>query len=655
MNNKFAEIQALKQEILEATHCALPGKVVSYDSTTQTASVRLTVLSRSGRALPVLQGVPVFMPLAFAVSEGDVALVVFADKDIDAWLETGEDSAPLSDRKHSLSDGFAFVGFLSGGGQIPGQEGTVDLRDYYTKEEVNSLLQGVESDISEDAQAAAASASAAAGSAGAAASAQSAAAGSAATANQDAQAAAVSESASEESAETAKKWAIGKLLNGDDVPSTDPAYNNHAQYWANNASFLRAQFAVMIGDLQGEVSDLIAEAQEQQAEAGEAAEDLIELYQNLIDAGMKKLNGVNFLKQNFWTSRLMPSSAVIVETLTVPVEDATAAAQALTFTITNEAITTNYKLHGVQSSNYDVVSYASVTGAFSAGQAVITIAARSGAHNAAITVKVALCTQSNQNVPYGNASRISGSTYPYLRSIYSGWYPGDDTTDNVYVSVVDLAGANIVTDLDEEVYNKALQYNITANSAYGNAEWLLYFNPYSPRTYYSDVTPAAQVRNYGQIEQMEKGETYTVSFWARVISGEGAWARMGFGNSYTNAPYNDTTNHRSGVSDWIVISGAAWKRYEWTFEFNPTGDWYTETSEQVTVEGVTHTKVTRSYNWYKKVCFGVGRKFTSVVQFCGFRLMKDPMWVPDISLLYDSYVALDARVTALEQAIINAQ
>ena len=648
MNNKFAEIQALKQEILEATHCALPGKVVSYDSTTQTASVRLTVLSRSGRALPILQGVPVFMPLAFAVSEGDVALVVFADKDIDAWLETGEDSAPLSDRKHSLSDGFAFVGFLSGGGQIPGQEGTVDLRDYYTKEEVNSLLQDVESDISEDAQAAAASASAAADSAGAAASAQSAAAGSAATANQNAQAAAASESASEESAETAKKWAIGKLLNGDDVPSTDPAYNNHAQYWANNASFLRAQFAVMIGDLQGEVSDLIAEAQEQQAEAGEAAEDLIELYQNLIDAGMKKLNGVNFLKQNFWTSRMMPSSAVIVEELTVPAEDATAAAQALTFTITNEAVTSSYVLHGVKSSNYDVVSWNSVTGTFSAGSATITIAARSGAHNAAVTVKVALCTQSSQNVPYGSASRISGSGSPYLNSIYDGWYPGDDTTDNIYVSVVDLAGANIVTDLDEEVYNKALQYNITANSAYGNIEWLQYNHANYQSGYFQGTTP----RNYGHIDELIPGEKYTVSCWARVISGGGAWMRFGWGSNYSNTPWN---NDKSGVSDWLVISGAAWKRYEWTFEFNPTGDWYTESSSEITVNNETKTYITRTYAWNKSVWFGIGRKFTSVVQLCGFRLMKDPMWVPDISLLYDSYVALDARVTALEQAIINAQ
>ena len=37
--------------------------------------------------------------------------MVFADRDIDAWFETGEAGVPPSGRMHSLSDGFAFVGF----------------------------------------------------------------------------------------------------------------------------------------------------------------------------------------------------------------------------------------------------------------------------------------------------------------------------------------------------------------------------------------------------------------------------------------------------------------------------------------------------------------------------------------------------------------
>lgn len=348
-----------------------------------------------------------------------------------------------------------------------------------------------------------------------------------------------------------------------------------------------------------------------------------------------RLNKPNLIKQNFWTSRNMPSSAVITETFTVPVEDAEAAASALTFTVTNEAITSSYVLHGVKSGNTSVVSWSSVSATFSAGSATITIAARSEAHSAAVEVKVALCTVASTNVPYGNASRIAGSSTPYLKSINEGWYPGDDSADGVSVGVVSLASADQITEPDNEVYDKALQFNITANSDYGNTEWLMYFYPYGTRTYTQGAT---NVSNYGQIEAMTPGKTYTVSCWARVISGTAAWVRFGYGNSYSNAPYNDSTNQRSGLSEWQEVTGSEWQRVWWTFEFNPVGDWYTETSE--TVDNVT--TVTRSYNWYKKVCFGVGRKYTATLQLCGFRLVEGGMWLPT------KYDELSERVDVLE-------
>ena len=65
--------------------------------------------------LPLLRDVPVFMPVPFEVHEGDACLVIFADRDIDAWFESGEAEVPPSSRMHSLSDGFAFVGFRTRG------------------------------------------------------------------------------------------------------------------------------------------------------------------------------------------------------------------------------------------------------------------------------------------------------------------------------------------------------------------------------------------------------------------------------------------------------------------------------------------------------------------------------------------------------------
>ncbi len=104
------ERDALKQEFLSALHCALPGIVVSFDAERQTAEIQPAV-RRGSLVYPVLSGVPVFMPVPFDVQPGDACLVVFADVNTDAFLESGEAAEPPSARKHSLSDGFAFIGF----------------------------------------------------------------------------------------------------------------------------------------------------------------------------------------------------------------------------------------------------------------------------------------------------------------------------------------------------------------------------------------------------------------------------------------------------------------------------------------------------------------------------------------------------------------
>ena len=109
----YEEREALKQDFFASLHCALPGTVVSYDAEKQTAEVQPAVKVGS-MPYPVLADVPVFMPVPFEVHPGDACLVVFADMDADAFLETGEASVPRSARRHALSDGFAFVGWRTG-------------------------------------------------------------------------------------------------------------------------------------------------------------------------------------------------------------------------------------------------------------------------------------------------------------------------------------------------------------------------------------------------------------------------------------------------------------------------------------------------------------------------------------------------------------
>lgn len=162
MSNKMnlTETAAIKEEIMSSLHCAMPGIVESFDTRTQTASVR-PAAGRKGIRLPLLRDVPVFFPgtrdsaLTFPVSPGAECLLVFADFDIDRWAGTGAGDEPASGRRHDLSDAFAFVGFRSRPGalaDLPAQPSffgitpadashTHDSR-YYTETETDTLLAG---------------------------------------------------------------------------------------------------------------------------------------------------------------------------------------------------------------------------------------------------------------------------------------------------------------------------------------------------------------------------------------------------------------------------------------------------------------------------------------------------------------------------------
>lgn len=105
-----AEVLALKEEIFSSLHCALPGKIVSFDASTNTAVVQ-PVVKKGNRTLPQLSDVPVCVHPLSEVAAGISCLLVFADLDIDAWWSSGDTEEPVSGRMHDLSDAFAFVGF----------------------------------------------------------------------------------------------------------------------------------------------------------------------------------------------------------------------------------------------------------------------------------------------------------------------------------------------------------------------------------------------------------------------------------------------------------------------------------------------------------------------------------------------------------------
>lgn len=101
---------------------ALPCEVVEYNSEAITVNVqpliKIPVRLPDGEIetveLPMLLDVPVMFPCAggftitHPIKKGDECLVNFADRNIDLWWQSGGIQNPFDNRKHDLSDGFAF-------------------------------------------------------------------------------------------------------------------------------------------------------------------------------------------------------------------------------------------------------------------------------------------------------------------------------------------------------------------------------------------------------------------------------------------------------------------------------------------------------------------------------------------------------------------
>lgn len=130
-----ALLRAAREEIFASLRCHMPGVIVSFDKDKPSASVRIAAkalvfnqaqtlngrLQTTPRIVdyPVLTDVPVFVysgggaVLTLPIAAGDECLVCFGDRDFDAWWQSGASGPPNSPRMHSLSDGFAIVGFRS--------------------------------------------------------------------------------------------------------------------------------------------------------------------------------------------------------------------------------------------------------------------------------------------------------------------------------------------------------------------------------------------------------------------------------------------------------------------------------------------------------------------------------------------------------------
>ena len=131
----LAEVLASERKTLnEQLRVALPGIIQSFDPDAVTAVVQPAIRyierdndgNKATQDYPLLVDVPVVFPrgggctLTFPVKEGDECLVIFADRCIDFWWQSGGIQEPVDGRMHDLSDAFCIVGPQSQAKKISG-------------------------------------------------------------------------------------------------------------------------------------------------------------------------------------------------------------------------------------------------------------------------------------------------------------------------------------------------------------------------------------------------------------------------------------------------------------------------------------------------------------------------------------------------------
>lgn len=122
-------LEAFVGQALEDVFVALPGIVESYDSETQTASVKPALKrpytnidgTEGADDLAIINDVPVLhwrgggIFMSFPIEKGDMVLLVFCDNEIDEYVVSGGTGPvePVSLRSHDISDAVAIPGFFT--------------------------------------------------------------------------------------------------------------------------------------------------------------------------------------------------------------------------------------------------------------------------------------------------------------------------------------------------------------------------------------------------------------------------------------------------------------------------------------------------------------------------------------------------------------
>lgn len=119
----YDAMQLLKRDIFTSLNCMKIGQIQSYDPATSTAAVQVlckrVLASGLIQDYPLLLDCPVFTlqggggAIQLPIAAGDHCLLIFSDRNLDSWFQTGAANPPPDGRCHDLSDAVALVGLNS--------------------------------------------------------------------------------------------------------------------------------------------------------------------------------------------------------------------------------------------------------------------------------------------------------------------------------------------------------------------------------------------------------------------------------------------------------------------------------------------------------------------------------------------------------------
>ncbi len=122
-------LRTLQSSVSSQLRVSMPGIVQSFNADSVTCDIQIGIKGESGGEstnLSVLTNVPVIFPrgggvtMTFPIKSGDECLLVFGDRCIDFWHQSGDIQETVDERQHDLSDAFAIIGPQSQAKKISG-------------------------------------------------------------------------------------------------------------------------------------------------------------------------------------------------------------------------------------------------------------------------------------------------------------------------------------------------------------------------------------------------------------------------------------------------------------------------------------------------------------------------------------------------------